>query len=163
MCIYIHIHNIYTHICIYTHTFSIYRVKDLSVWFSSVAQSCPSLCNPMDCRMPGFPVHHQLPELAQTHAHQVGHAIQPSPPLSSPSPPTFNLSWQKSPFNKAVLHIRSPKYWRFSLSIRPSNEYSELSSFRMTGLISLLSRGLSRVLSNTTVQKHQFFSTLLSL
>ena len=60
--------------------------------YSSVTQSCPTLCNPMDCSMPGFPVHHQLPELTQTHVHWVGDAIQPSPPLSSPSPPTFNLS-----------------------------------------------------------------------
>ena len=60
--------------------------------FSSVAQLCLTLCNPTDCSMPGFPVHHQLPELAQTHAHQVGDAIQPSHPLLSPSPPAFNFS-----------------------------------------------------------------------
>ena len=60
--------------------------------FSSVARSCPTLCDRMDCSTPGFPVHHQHPELAQTHVHQVGDAIQPSHPLSSPSPPTFNLS-----------------------------------------------------------------------
>ena len=60
--------------------------------FSSVAQSCPTLCNPMDCSMPGFPVYQQLLELAQTHVHQVSNAIQPSHPLSSPSPPAFNLS-----------------------------------------------------------------------
>ena len=62
-----------------------------SVRFSSVAQSCPTLCDPMDCSTPGLPVHHQLPELAQTHVHQVNDAIEPSHPLSSPSPPTFNL------------------------------------------------------------------------
>ena len=60
--------------------------------FSSVTQSCPTLWDPMDCSMPGFPVHHQLPELAQTHVHGVGDTIQPSHPLLSPSPPTFNLS-----------------------------------------------------------------------
>ena len=60
--------------------------------FSSVPQLCPAPCSPMDCSMPGLPVHHQLPELAQTHVHQVGNTIQPSYPLSSPSPPTFNLS-----------------------------------------------------------------------
>ena len=60
--------------------------------FSSVAQSCPALCDPMDCSMPGFPVHHQLLELAQTHAHRVGDAIQPSHPLSTPSLPACNLS-----------------------------------------------------------------------
>ena len=60
--------------------------------FSSVAQSCPTLCNPTDCSMPGFPVHHQLLEFTQTHVHRVGDAIQPSHSLSSPSPPAFNLS-----------------------------------------------------------------------
>ena len=60
--------------------------------FSSVAQLCPTLCDPMDCSMLGFPVHHQLPELTQTHVHQVGEAIQPSHLLSSPSLPAFNLS-----------------------------------------------------------------------
>ena len=60
--------------------------------FSSVTQSCPTLCDPMDCSTPGFPVHHELPELAQTHVHRVGDGIQPSHPLSPPSPPAFNLS-----------------------------------------------------------------------
>ena len=69
-----------------------------SVQLSSVAQSCLTLCYPMDCSTPGFPVHHQLPELAQTHVHQVGDAIQPSHPLSSPSPPAFNLSQHQGLF-----------------------------------------------------------------
>ena len=59
---------------------------------NSVAQSCPTLCDPMDCSMPGLPVHHQLPEFTQTHVHRIGGAIQPSHPLLSPSSPTFNLS-----------------------------------------------------------------------
>ena len=63
-----------------------------SVQFSSVTQSCPAFCDPMNSNTPGFPIHHQLPELAQTHVHQVGDAIQPSHPLLSPSPPIFNLS-----------------------------------------------------------------------
>ena len=63
-----------------------------TILFSSVTQSCLTLCNPMDCSTPGFPVHHQLPEFAQTHVHQVSDAIQPSHPLLSPSPPVFNLS-----------------------------------------------------------------------
>ena len=63
-----------------------------SVQFSSVAKSCPILCNPMNCSTPGLPVHHQLPELIQTHAHRVGDAIQPSHPLSSPSPPLSSPS-----------------------------------------------------------------------
>ena len=66
--------------------------------FSSVVQLCPTLCDPMYCSMPGFAVHHQLPELAQTHVHQVSDAIQPSHPLMSPSPPTFNLSQQQDLF-----------------------------------------------------------------
>ena len=68
--------------------------------FSSVAQSCLTLCNPMDSSRPGFPVHHQLLELAQTHVHRVGDAIQPSHPLSSPSPPTFNLSQHQGFFQR---------------------------------------------------------------
>ena len=60
--------------------------------FNSVTQSCPTLCDPMDCSTPGFPVHHQLPEFTQTHVYRVGDAIQPPHPLSSPSPPTCNLS-----------------------------------------------------------------------
>ena len=68
------------------------------VQFSSVAQSCPTLCDPMDCSMPGFPVHRQLPELAQTHVHRVSDAIQPSHPLSSPSPPAFTLSQHQGLF-----------------------------------------------------------------
>ena len=71
--------------------------------FSSVAQSYLTLCNPMDCSMPGFPVHHQILELTQTHVRQVGDAIQPSHPLSSPSPPAFNLSQHQSLFQRCQL------------------------------------------------------------
>ena len=99
--------------------------------FSSVAQSCLTLCDPMDCSTPGFPVHHQLPELAQTHVHQVGDAIQPSHPLSSHSLPAFNLAQHQSLSNESVLCIRWPKYWSFSFSISPSKEHSGLISFRM--------------------------------
>ena len=70
----------------------------LSVQFTSVAQSCPTLCDPMDCSMPGLPVHHQLPEVIQTHVHWVRDAIQPSHPLSSPSPLAFNLSHHQGLF-----------------------------------------------------------------
>ena len=69
-----------------------------SVQFNSVTQSCPTLCNTMDCSTPGLPVHHQLPELAQTHVHRVGDAIQPSFPLSSPSHPALNLSQHQGLF-----------------------------------------------------------------
>ena len=66
------------------------NITNYSIQFSR--SSCPTLCDPMDCSTPGFPVHHQRPELAQAHVHRVGDAIQPSHPLSSPSPPAFNLS-----------------------------------------------------------------------
>ena len=85
----------------------------------------------MDCSMPGFLVHHQLPELVQTHVHQVGDAIQTSHPLLPLSPPAFNLSSIRVFPNELVLHIRWPKYWSFSFSISPSNEYSERISFRI--------------------------------
>ena len=78
---------------------------------SSVAQSCPTLCDPIDCSTPGLPVHSQLPEFTQTHVHWVGDAIQPSHPLSSPSPPAFNLSQHRGFSNESVLHLRWPKYW----------------------------------------------------
>ena len=100
-----------------------------SVQFSSVTQLCPTLWHPTDCSTPGLPVHHQLPEFTQTHVHRVADAIQPSDPLSSTSPPAFNLSQHQSLLNESVLHIRWPKYWSFSIT--PSNEYSGLISFRI--------------------------------
>ena len=96
---------------------------------SSIAQLCPTLCDPMDYSAPGFPVHHQLPELAQIHLHRVGDTIQPSDPVS-PSP-AFNLSWHQGLSSESVLCIRWPKYWCFSFSISFSNEYSGLISFRI--------------------------------
>ena len=202
-------------------------LKEYSVQFSSVTQSCPTLCNPANRSTPGLPVHYQLPELTQTHVHQVGDAIQPSHPLSSllllpPIPPSIRVF-----SNESTLRVRWPKYWSFSFSISPSNEHPGLISLRMdwldllavkrtlksllqhhsskasigssqiemagmnidilgiselkctgisalasffpkntqgwspsewTGWISLQSKGLSRVFSNTTVQKHHFFS-----
>ena len=109
--------------------------------FSSVAQSCLTLCDPMDCSMLGFPVHHQLLELVQTHVHQVSDAIQPSHPLSSPSPLAFNLSQHQGLFNESALCIRWPKYWSFSFSISPSNEYSGLILFMMDWLNLLAVQG----------------------
>ena len=98
--------------------------------FSSVAQSCLTVCNPMDCSMPGFPVHHQLLVLAQIHVHLVGDAIQPFHPLLYPSPPAFNISQHQ-------VFFRWPKYWSFSFSISSFNEYPGLISFR-TDLFDLL-------------------------
>ena len=86
----------------------------------------------MDCSMPGFAVHHQVPELTQTHVYWVGDAIQPSHPLSSPSPPLPSIFPSIRIFsNESVLRIMWPRYWSFSFSISPSNEYSGLISFRM--------------------------------
>ena len=95
----------------------------------------------MDCSTPGFPVHHQLPELAQTHVHRVRDAIQPSHPLSSPSPPAFSLSWHQGFSNESVVHIRGPKYWSFSFSISPCSEYSGLNSLRIDWLDLLAVQG----------------------
>ena len=125
----------------------------------SVAQSCPTLCDPMNCSTPGLPVHYQLPEFTQTHIHQVSDAIHPSHPLSSPSPPAPIPPSIRVFSNETALRMRWPKYWSFSFSIIPSKEIPGLISFRMDWLDLLLSKGLSRVFSNTTVQKHQFFGT----
>ena len=102
-----------------------------SVQFSSVTQSCPILCYPTDCSTRGLPVHHQLPELALIHVYWVSDAVQQSHPLSSPSPPTFNLSQHQGLSSESVLRIRWQKYWSFSFNISASNEYSGLISFRM--------------------------------
>ena len=109
---------------------------------------------PLICILPGFPVHHHLPELAQTNIHWVGDANQPSHPLLSPSPPVFNISQHQGLSNELAPCIKWQKYWSFSIS--PSNEYSGLISFRIDWLDLLAVQGLSRVFSNTTVQKHQF-------
>ena len=124
--------------------------------------SCVWLCDSMDCSTPGLPVHHQLPEFTQTHIHRVGmpssHFILCRPLLLLPPiPPSIRVFSSES-----TLHMRWPNYWSFSLGISPSNEHPGLISFRMYW-ISLQSKGLSRVFSNTTVQKHQFFSAQLSL
>ena len=104
-----------------------------SVQFSSVSQSCPTLCDPMNRSTPGLPVHHQLPEFTQTQVHRVGDPIQPSHPLSSPLllppiPPSIKVF-----SNESTLHMRWPKYWSFSFSIIPSKEIPGL-IFRMNWL-----------------------------
>ena len=134
-----------------------------SVQFSSVTQSCPTLCEPTDSSMPGFPVHHQLPEFTQTHVHWVTDAIQQFYSLSSPSCPAFNLSQDQGLF-KWVSSFASGGQ---SIGVSASTSVlpmitQDLSPLGWTGWISLQSKGLSRVFSNTTVQKHQFFCTQLS-
>ena len=129
-----------------------------SVQFSLVAQLCSTLCNPMDCSTPGLPVHHQLPEFTQTHVHWVGDAIQPAHPLSSPSPPAFIFSSIRLFSNESVLHSRWPKYWSFSFSISPSNEYSGLIAFMMD-LLNLLE--VERTLQSL-LQHHSSKASILS-
>ena len=135
----------------------------MKVCCCSFAKSCSTLCDPMDCSMPGFLVFYHLPELAQTHVHLFSGAIQPSHPL-------YPLSLLPSVFpsirvfsSGSAFLIRWPTYWSFSFSSSPSNEHSRLFPLGLTGLISVQSKGLSRVFSNTTVQKHQFFCAQLSL
>ena len=96
---------------------------------SSIAQSCPTLSDPMDCSTPGFSVYHKLPELAETHVDRVGEAIQSSHPLSSPSP-AFSLSQNQGIFQWVSSSNQWPKSWSFNFSISPSSEYSGLISFR---------------------------------
>ena len=137
---------------------------------SSVTQLCLTLCNPMDCSTPGFPVLHYLPELAQTHVHWVGDAIQPSHPLLSRSPPAFSLpqdqglfQWVSSSHHVAKvleLLMNILIFWWISVPLMNIQGWFPL---RLTGLISLQIKGHSRDFSGTTVQKHQFFSTQPSL
>ena len=134
-----------------------------TVQFSSVTQSCPTFCNPTDCDTPGLPVHHQFLELAQTHVHQVGDAIQPSHPLSSLSTLLSILLMIRIFSNKSALRIRWPKYWSFSFSISLSNEYSRLISFRMDWLDLLAVQGTLRSLLQHHSSKAPFFGFRLSL
>ena len=127
-----------------------------SVQFSSVAQLCPTLCDPMDCSTPDLPVHHQLLQFTQL----ISIESVSYPTISSSVVPFFSC-FQSFPVSGSF-HIRWPKFWSFSLSITPSSEYSGLISFRMDWVDLLMSKGLSRVFSNTTVQKHQFFGAQLS-
>ena len=135
------------------------RTTLVSVQFSSVTQSCLTLCDHMDCSTPGFPVHHQLPELTQTHVHWVSDAIQSSHPLSSPSPPAFNLSQHQGLFRWVSSSHRVAKYWSFSLRISPYN--SGLISFRMDWLDLLAVCGPLKSLQHHS-SKHQFFIAQLS-
>ena len=127
--------------------------------FSSVAQSCPTVCDPMDFSPPGFPVDYQLPEPTQTHVHHVGDAIQPSHPLSSPSPPVFNLSQHQSLFQSHFFTSGGQSIGvSASASVLPMN-IQDWFPLGWTGWISLPSMGLSRVFSNTTVQYTKSIST----
>ena len=102
-----------------------------SVQFSSVTQSCPILCNPMNCSTPGLPVHHQLPESTQTHVHWVGDAIQPSHPPSSPSPPALNLSQHQGFFKWASSLHQVAKVLEFQLQYQSFQWTSRTDLLRM--------------------------------
>ena len=125
--------------------------------FSSVAQSCPTLCDPMNRSTPGLPVHHHLPESTQTHVYQVIDAIPPSHPLLSPSPPAPNPSQHQGFSNESTLRMRWPKYWSFSFSISPSNEHPGLVSFKMDWLDLLAVQGTLKSL----LQHHSSKASIL--
>ena len=147
------------------HSANLLICQNHTVWFSSVQLlSHVRLCDPMNCSMPGLPVHHQLPEFTQTHVHRASDAIQLSHPLSSPSPPAPNPSQHQVSFPMSQLFTWGGQSIGVSAlaSVLPMNT-QDWFPLRWTGWISLQSKGLSRVFSNTTVQKHQFFGTQLSL
>ena len=130
--------------------------------FSSVAQWCPTLCDPMNRSTPGLPVHHQLPEFTQTHAHRVRDAIQPSHPLLSPSLPAPNPSQHQGLFQWVnSSHEGQSIGVSISAPVLPMNT-QDWSPSGWTDWISLQSKGPSRVFSNTIVQNHQFFSAQFS-
>ena len=138
-------------------------IRLLSLQFRSVAQLCLTLCNPVDCSNQGLPVHHQLPELTQTHVHWFSDAIQPSHPVVpfSSCLQSFlaSRSFQMSQlFASGGQSIGVPA----SASVRPVNIQGQI-PLGLTGLISVLSNRLSRVFSNTTIWKHQFFGAQPSL
>ena len=108
---------------------------------SSVSQSCLTLCDPTDYSTPGFPAHHQLPELAQTHVHWVGNAIEPVPPLLSPSPPSLNLSQHQGLFQLVSSSNEVTKVLELQLQHNEFNKYSGLISFRTDWLDLLAVQG----------------------
>ena len=139
------------------------HLSDSSLRIVASVQSLNSVrlfATPMDCSTPGLAVHHQLPELTHTHVHHVGDAIQPSHPLSSPSPPppAFNLFQNQGLFESGGQSIGVSA----SASVLPVNIQDQF-PLGLTGLVSLLSKGLSRVFPSTTIQKHQFFGAQPSL
>ena len=155
-------------VCVHRYTYEEYfsatflslnKAYMLLIWlqFSSVAQSCPTLCDPMNCSTPGLPVHHQLQEVTQTHVHWVGDTIQPPHPLSSLSPPVPNPSSIRVFSNESALCMRWPKYWSFSFSISPSKEHPGLISFSMDWLDLLAFEGTLKSL----LQHHSWKASIL--
>ena len=142
----------HSHTNTHTHT-----LTQSSVQFSSVTQSWPTLCDPMNHSTPGLHVHHQLPESTQTHVHWVSDAIRPSHPLSSPSPPAPILPSIRVFSNESALCIRWPKYWSFSFNVSPSNEHLGLISFRMDRLDLLVVQGTPKSLIQHHSSKASIF------
>jgi len=136
---------------------NMYGPEEHSVQFSLVALSCPTLCDSMDWRTPGLPVHHQLLEFTQTHVHWVGDAIQLSHPLSSPSSPAPIFPSISVFSNESALLIRWPKYWSFSFNISPSNEHPGLISFRVDWMDLLAVQGILKSL----LQHHSSKASIL--
>ena len=152
-----------------THKFQLLQFLPLAnewVQFSSVQSlSHVWLCDPMNCSMSGLPVHHQLPESTQTHVHRVGDAIQPSHPLSSPSPPAPSPSQHQGIFQWVNSSHEVPKYWSFTFNISPSNEHPGLISFRMDWLDLLAVQGTHKSLlqhhsSKASIFLHSAFFTV---
>ena len=127
------------------------------IQFSSVTQSCPTLCDPMNRSTPGLPVHQQLLEFTQTQVRRVGDAIQSSHPLTSLSTPAPNPSPHQSFSNESTLCRRWPKYWNFSFSIIPSKEIPGLISFRIDWLDLLVVQGTLKSLLQQHSSKASIF------
>ena len=129
----------------------------LNTFQFSSSLSHVQLCNPMNCSMPGLPVHHHLPEFTQTHIHRVSDAMQPSHPLPSPFPHAQMSPSIRVFSNESTLHMRWPKYWSFSFSIIPSKEHPGLISFRMDWLDLLAVQGILKSL----LQHHRSKASIL--
>ena len=130
---------------------------ETQIKFSSAAQSCPTFYNHMDCSTPGFPIHHQLPELAQTHIHWASDVIQPAHPLSPPSPPVFNLSQHQGLFQGVSSSHQVAKALEFQLQHHPRNEYSGLISFSIDWFDLLPVQGVLKSL----IQHHSSKASIL--
>jgi len=128
----------------------------LPVWALLFSRSAVSDSDPMVYSTPDFPILHHLPKLAQTHVHWVSDAIQPSHPLSSASPPAFNLSRHQGLFQWVDALLQEAKYWSFSFSISPSNEYSGLISFRINWFDLLAVQGTLKSLDNQIIMRGSY-------
>ena len=152
--------NGYMYLCGWVPSLFTWNYHNIVNWLFcwSVAQSCPTLCDPMDCSTLGLPVPHHLPKFAQVHVHCISDAIQPSHPLMSSSPSALNFSHHQGLFQWVSCSHQMAKILEFRLQCQSSG----LISLKIDWFVSLLSKGLSRVFSSTTVQRHQFFVTLPS-